>query len=94
MKSEPKTVKAKADLMLKRGSISEKEHKRIHAKADAAKSKKAKPDDLSAEGGDPEFGKETGKDTSAADNPSGKYRKRGSDRVMRGQPIDEEERDL
>jgi hypothetical protein len=60
-KHEPKTMKAKADLMLKRGSVSEKEHKKLHAKADveiakakAGKGAKIAPaskvDDLSAKG--------------------------------------------
>lgn len=45
MKHEPKTMKAKADLMLKRGSISDAQHKKLHAKADVeiSKAKQAKP---------------------------------------------------
>lgn len=42
MKHEPATMKKKADLMLKRGSLSEKEHKKLHAKADVEIAK-AKP---------------------------------------------------
>ena len=44
MKHEPKTMKAKADLMHKSGSISDKERDRLHKKADVeiAKAKAAK----------------------------------------------------
>lgn len=41
-KHEPKTMKAKADLMAKRGSISEKQHAKLHAKADVEISKAGK----------------------------------------------------
>lgn len=98
MKHEPKTMKAKADLMLKKGSISEKEHKRLHAKADAelAKPKMGalppakKVDALSAkgDGGDAATDAETGKDTSKADDPSSGRRKPGKADVERGEPAD------
>lgn len=88
-------MKAKADLMLKRGSVSEKEHKKLHAKADVEIAK-SKPDALSAKGksdkDDAATDKEVGKDTSAADDPSLKRRKPGKADVMRGQPADAEER--
>lgn len=120
MQHDPKAMKAKATKMLKAGSISEKEHKRLHAKADAELARiKAQPkseaaEDDTAGGGvtkpakDAKIkngigklsatgGKEApmdGDDSPEADNPSGKYRKRGSDIVNRGQVLDEEYRDL
>lgn len=96
-KHEPKTMKAKADLMLKRGSVSEKEHKKLHAKADveiakAKTVKQSKPDALSAKSSgdadDAATDKEVGKDTTAADDPSLKRRKPGKANVMRGEPAD------
>jgi hypothetical protein len=91
-KHEPKTMKAKADLMLKKGSISEKEHKRLHAKADGEIAKEQPPvkTPLSAkgDGGDAASDVETGKDTPAADDPSLKTRKPGKANVMRGEPAD------
>lgn len=123
MKHDPKAMKAKATRMLKAGSISEKEHKRLHAKADAelvrmkvqpqpetdaaeddtagggatkpAKDAKIKNgiDKLSATGG--KEASLSGDDSPEADNPSGKFRKRGSDVVNRGQPTNTDEyRDL
>lgn len=54
MKHEPKTMKAKADLMLKRGSISEAQHKKLHAKADGelAKGKPVKAAPVAQDGAD------------------------------------------
>jgi hypothetical protein len=121
VKHDPKLMKAKADKMLKSGALSEKEHKKLTAKADGelARSRfaKASEDDAKGDGvsepakngkiakGDDALSakdeksevstaKEVGKDTAQADDPAGKFRKRGSDRVTRGQPIDEEEKDL
>jgi hypothetical protein len=37
--------------------------------------------------------KMVGDDTASNDDPAGKFRKRGSDKVTRGQPIDAEEKD-
>lgn len=98
MKHEPKTMKAKADLMLKKGSISETQHKKLHAKADAEMAKPKmgaippakKIDALSAkgDGGDAGTDAETGKDTTKADDPSAKTRKPGKADVMRGEPND------
>lgn len=92
MKHEPETMKKKADLMLKRGTLSEKEHKKLHAKADGeiGKAKPAKVDALSAkgDGGDAATDKEVGKDTPAADDPSLKKRKPGPVNVERGEPAD------
>ena len=99
MKHEPKTMKAKADLMLKKGSISEAEHKKLHAKADVeiGKSKMGaippakKVDALSAKGGDKGpavTDVESGKDTAVDDDPSKKRRKPGPDNLQRGAPND------
>jgi hypothetical protein len=98
MKHEPKTMKAKADLMLKKGSISETQHKKLHAKADAELKKPKigalppakKVDALSAkgDGGDAATDKEVGKDTPAADDPSLKTRKPGKANLERGAPND------
>jgi hypothetical protein len=98
VKHEPKTMKAKADLMLKKGSISETQHKKLHAKADGelAKPKMGalppakKVNALSAkgDGGDAGTDVETGSDTSKADDPSLKTRKPGKANVMRGEPAD------
>jgi hypothetical protein len=94
-KNEPATMKKKADLMLKKGSISDKEHKKLHAKADVeidkAKQFKAKPvDALSPKGKvtDAASDKEVGKDTPGADDPSLKRRKPGKADVERGEPDD------
>jgi hypothetical protein len=95
-KHEPATMKKKADLMLKKGSISDKEHKKLHAKADVeidkAKQFKTKPsvDALSAKGKvtDAASDKEVGKDTPGADDPSLKRRKPGKADVERGEPDD------
>lgn len=89
MKHEPKTMKAKADLMLKRGSISDAQHKKLHAKADVeigkAKQAKAMPseDDSAAA---PE---------ATADATQTPAKRKGATQkpVMRGQPLDQEERD-
>ena len=111
-KHEPKTMKAKADLMLKKGSISDKEHKKLHAKADveiakakAGKNAKIAPapkvDDLSAKGSggvaatdkEGESTGPAGKDADATQTPA----KRGAATkkpVLRGQPLDDDERDL
>jgi hypothetical protein len=98
VKHEPKTMKAKADLMLKKGSISEAQHKKLHAKADGelAKPKMGalppakKVDTLSAKGkgGDAATDIEEGSDTSKADDPSFKRRKPGKADVERGEPAD------
>lgn len=83
MKHEPKTMKAKADLMLKRGSISEKERDRLHKKADVeiAKAKAAKKPP--AEDGDADPTETPAKRKAATKAP-----------VLRGEPIDAEEEDL
>jgi hypothetical protein len=100
MKHEPATMKKKADLMLKRGTISEAQHKKLHAKADGeiAKQKAAKKaippakagDQLSAtgDGGDAATDVETGSDTPTADDPSATTRKPGPAKVTRGEPAD------
>jgi hypothetical protein len=84
-------MKKKADLMLKRGSISEAQHKKLHAKADveiakAKALKKAKP----APSGDvmDDDDVETGADTPTADDPSAKTRKPGPAKVTVGEPAD------
>ena len=114
-KHEPKTMKAKADLMAKRGSISEKQHKKLHAKADVeiakakagenAKNAKIAPapkvDDLSAKGSggvaatDKE-GESTGKPGKTADPTQTPAKRAAATKkpVLRGQPLDEDERDL
>lgn len=85
-KHEPKTMKAKADLMLKRGSISEAQHKKLHAKADVeiAKAKKPKAQDGADDA--PEA------DADATQTPA-KRKAATKAPVMRGQPLDEEEKD-
>lgn len=99
MKHEPATMKKKADLMLKRGTISEKQHKKLHAKADGELSKskdgaipppKKVVDAISpaGKGGDAASDIEEGKDTAAADDPSKKLRKPGKADVERGEPAD------
>jgi len=98
MKHEPKTMKAKADLMLKRGSISEKQRDKLHAKADVEIGKakrKSPPDALSAKGGDPDDGAadKPGADADASETKA--RRKAATEKpVLRGQPLDKEERDL
>lgn len=106
MKHEPKTMKKKADLMLKRGTISDKQHKKLHAKADAELSKmkggkngKIVPDsdadELSATGGTSDDG--AGAPPGATADPTQTPTKRAAATkkpVLRGQPLDEEERDL
>ena len=103
MKHEPATMKKKADLMLKRGSISEKQHAKLHKKADqeisnqkaVAKGKippAAVGDQLSAKtdkkAGAAASDVEIGKDTAANDDPSKKRRKPGPDNLERGEPAD------
>jgi hypothetical protein len=82
-------MKAKADSMLKKGLISEKQHaKMLGSKAVIAQAEKPEnedSDDLSAKPG--KEAKLKGSDTADADDPSGKYRKRGSDTVTRGETI-------
>jgi hypothetical protein len=63
-------MKAKADAMLKKGLISEKQHARMSKGWTSAKIAKEPDAD------------DKGKDTAKADDPSGKYRKRGSDKEM------------
>lgn len=87
MKHEPKTMKKKADLMLKRGTISEAQHKKLHAKADVEIAK-AKPLSAKGDGGDAATDIEVGKDTPAADDPSKNRRKPGADNLERGEPAD------
>jgi hypothetical protein len=98
-KHEPKTMKAKADLMLKKGSISEKQHKKLHAKADveigkAKAAKLPKPDALSAKGGDKADGA-TDKPEADADATETKAKRKSAikDDVMRGEPGGAEEKD-
>ena len=108
-KHEPKTMKAKADLMAKRGSISDKERAKLHAKADveiakAGKGAKIAPapkvDDLSAKGSggvaatDAE-GKSTGPAGKDADASQTPAKRKAATKktVLRGEPYDEEERD-
>lgn len=89
MKHEPKTMKAKADLMLKRGSLSEKEHKKLHAKADVeiakAKPKVAAPAPTADDAAEP-----------AADATETPAKRKAATKapVMRGEPIDDEEKEL
>jgi hypothetical protein len=84
-------MKAKADSMLKKGLISEKQHaKMLGSKPKAVIAQAEKPenedsDDLSARPG--KEAKLKGSDTADADDPSGKYRKRGSDTVTHGETI-------
>jgi hypothetical protein len=77
-------MKAKADLMLKRGSISEAQHKKLHAKADGeiAKSKPVKAAPV-----------EDGADDAAepvADATQTPAKRKAATKapVMRGQPAD------
>lgn len=103
MKHEPATMKKKADLMLKRGSISDAQHAKLHKKADqelanqklgaTGKIPPAKDvDKLSATGkGDKSVAAtdvESGKDTATDDDPSKKRRKPGPDNLQRGAPAD------
>lgn len=101
-KHEPKTMKAKADLMLKRGSISEAQHKKLHAKADVeiAKAKPSKAPPFKAKlapqkappspanGPLDDDDEETGTDTAKSDDPSLKRGKPGAATVTRGEPAD------
>lgn len=96
-------MKAKADAMLKKGLISEKQHAKMMGKVGVAKGKtsgeaagKISPvKDAAADDLDPKSAntvpKMKGADTAAKDDPSGKYRKRGSDTVTRGEPIDKDD---
>ena len=92
-------MKAKADLMLKKGSISETQHKKLHAKADveigkAKQAKQSKPDALSAKGGDKADGGADKPDATAdATETKAKRKSAIKDDVLRGQPDDAEERD-
>jgi hypothetical protein len=82
MKHEPKTMKAKADLMLKRGSISEKQRDRLHAKADVEIGKAKNGADDAPQ-----------PDADATETPA-KRKAATKAPVMRGQPLDAEEKDL
>jgi len=103
MKHEPKTMKAKADLMLKRGSISEAQHKKLHAKADAELKKPKmgalppakKVDALSAKGAPVDDGADDAPEP-VADATQTPAKRKAATRapVLRGQPLDDEERDL
>lgn len=88
-KHEPKTMKAKADLMLKKGSISEKQHKKLHAKADVeiGKMPKGTPSEAEVSKQDPPEGD--------ADATETKKKRKAAikDDVMRGQPDDQAEKD-
>lgn len=88
-KHEPKTMKAKADLMLKRGSISEKQHKKLHAKADVEIAKKPKGDPAEAKvtKQDPPEG-----DADATETPA-KRKAATKAPALRGEPLDQEEKD-
>lgn len=100
MKHEPATMKKKADLMLKRGTISETQHKKLHAKADveiakakATKKAKATPsagDQLSTTADDTDAATdvETGSGTQTADGPSNGRRNSGKANLQRGEPPD------
>lgn len=103
MKHEPKTMKAKADLMLKKGSISETQHKKLHAKADSELKKPKmgalppakKVDALSAKGAPVEGGADDAADPASDATQTPAKRKAATKApVMRGQPLDEDERDL
>lgn len=98
-KNEPATLKKKADLMLKRGSLSEKEHAKLHKKADveigkAKAAKPPKPDALSAKGGDKADGA-ADKPEADADATETKAKRKSAikDDVMRGEPGGKEERE-
>jgi hypothetical protein len=86
VKHEPKTMKAQADKMHKSGAISEKERDRLHKKANVeienekGRSKAAKPP--VEEEGDADATQTPAKRKAATKAP-----------VMRGQPLDEEEKD-
>lgn len=85
-KHEPKTMKKKADLMLKRGSISEKQHGKLHAKADVEIGK-AKPSEGTVSKQDPPAG-----DADATQTPA-KRKAATKAPVLRGQPLDTEEKE-
>lgn len=96
-------MKAKADLMLKKGSISETQHKKLHAKADAELKKPKmgalppakKVDALSAKGAPIEDGADDAADPASDATQTPAKRKAATKApVMRGQPLDDEERDL
>jgi hypothetical protein len=105
-------MKAKADAMLKKGLISEKQHAKMLASvnpkgnlgtAGVAKSKdagwttaeivpnkSAAVEDLDPKSGNP-IPKMTGKDTEKTDDPSGKFRKRGSDKDDVGEKVSKDD---
>ena len=93
-------MKAKADAMLKKGLISEKQHAKMVGVAKGktsseAAGKIAPVEDAEADDLDPKSAntvpKMKGADTAKKDDPAGKYRKRGSDTVTRGEPIDKDD---
>ena len=96
-------MKAKADAMLKKGLISEKQHSKMLGMNSVAKGKDssqatgkiAPVKDAAADDLDPKSGntvpKMKGADTASKDNPAGKFRKRGSDTVTRGESIDKDD---
>jgi hypothetical protein len=84
-------MKARADAMLKKGLISEKQHAKMSKGWTSAKVAPVKePDDLDPKSGNA-VPKMTGKDTAKADDPSGKYRKRGSDKDDVGEKVSKDD---
>lgn len=89
-------MKAKADAMLKKGLISEKQHAKMSKGWTSPKMAGITPvKDPEADDLDPKSGnvipKMVGKDTAKADDPSGKYRKRGSDKDDVGEKVSKDD---
>jgi hypothetical protein len=94
-------MKAKADAMLKKGLISEKEHSKLGSagvakggkgwtSAEIVPDKSAAVEDLDPKSGNT-VPKMKGKDTAKADGPSGKFRKRGSDKDDVGEKVSKDD---
>jgi hypothetical protein len=86
-------MKAKADAMLKKGLISEKEHAKMSKGWTSEKIEPVK--DSGADDLDPKSGnavpKMKGKDSAKADDPYGKYLKRGSDKDDVGEKVSKDD---
>lgn len=83
-------MKAKADLMHKRGSISEKQRNKLHAKADVEIAKAKKPKAMPEEDGSEAKPEATADATQTPKGRKGAIR----ENMTRGQPYDEEAKDL
>lgn len=75
--------------MLKRGSISEAQHKKLHAKADVEIGKAKQPKAIPQDGAD-----DAAEPVADATQTPAKRKAATKAPVLRGEPLDEDERDL